>query len=213
MVDIFYSRQACNTYVMFNEHNEGFLVDPGYNHNNVLIDHLKKIGVNLRGILITHAHFDHIAALEDILKLYPDAKVYIHEEELDILINPELNLSCEDVDWLTHELIFKPKSLILLTDNEEFEVSGFKIKCLHTPFHTKGSSCYLVKHEKALFTGDSLFFTTIGRTDLPTGSNRTIESSLMKIKSLPDGLKVYPGHGIITDLDREKKHNQYLRNI
>ena len=213
MIDIYYSRVACNTFIVYNKDKEGFLVDPGYNNNNVLLDHIKKIGVNIKAILITHAHFDHICALEDIVNEFKDVKVYIHEEEAELLTNPKHNLTIEVKDEIGKLLDFSPKSLILLQDNEEFEVSGFKIRCIHTPFHTKGSCCYLVESEKALFSGDSLFYTTIGRTDLPTGSNRTVESSLLKIKNLPDNLKVYPGHGVITDLDREKKYNQYLRNI
>lgn len=213
MVDIFYSRQACNTYIVFNENNEGFLVDPGYNANNVLIDHIKKLNINLKAILITHGHFDHIGALEDILNLFPEIPVYIHEEEAEFLTNPKLNLSIEASEWLGKVLDYNPKNIKTLLDNEEFEVAGFKINCLHTPFHTKGSSSYLVSSEKEVFTGDSLFYMTVGRTDLPTGSNRTLESSLLKLKKLPDELKVYPGHGVVTSLEREKKYNHYLRNI
>lgn len=213
MIDIFYSRQACNTYIVFNENNEGFLVDPGYNVNNVLIDHIKKLNVNLKAILITHGHFDHIGALEGILNLFPEIPVYIHEEETEFLTNPKLNLSIEASEWLGKVLNFNPKNIKTLLDNEEFEVAGFKIKCLHTPFHTKGSSSYLVSSEKAVFTGDSLFYMTVGRTDLPTGSNRTLENSLLKLKNLTDELKVYPGHGVVTSLEREKKYNHYLRNI
>ena len=164
-------------------------------------------------VINTHAHFDHISALKDILNEFEDVKVYIFNEEIDILINPKLNLSHVREDNGEKDIDFRPKNLIGLSDHEEFETCGFKIKCIHTPFHTKGSSCYFVATEQALFSGDTLFFTTIGRSDLPTGSERTIESSLAKLISLPENTKVYPGHGVITNLDREKKYNQYLRNI
>ena len=95
----------------------------------------------------------------------------------------------------------------------EISECGFEIKVIATPFHTVGSVCYYLDSEKALFSGDTLFFSTIGRTDLPTGSNKTVESSLSKLKCLPDGVKVYPGHGACTSLDREKKYNSYLKNI
>ena len=90
-------------------------------------------------------------------------------------------------------------------------IGPFEFETIFTPGHTKGSVCYKFANE--LFTGDTLFYTTIGRTDLPTGSNKTIQSSLAKLISLPENLKVYPGHGVITSLDREKKYNPYLKNI
>lgn len=213
MIDIYYSRVACNTYIMFNENDEGFLVDPCFSNNYALIDHVKKLNKNIKAILITHGHCDHIFALEEICDLYPDAKVYICDKECDILTNPKLNLSVDYLDQGKKLITYEPKNLIKVVDNEEFECAGFKIKVIETPFHTHGSVCYYVESEHTLFTGDTLFFTTIGRTDLPTGSERTLEDSLKKLKMLPENIKVYPGHGPITTLDREKKYNSYLKNI
>lgn len=213
MIDIYYSRFGANSFVIFSEKNEGILVDPGYNKDNCLTDHLKTINKEIKAILITHGHIDHIYALKDVLELYPNAKVYISEEEKEFLSEPSLNLSNDYIDDYVKICNFVPKSLTLVNDNDLIEECGFEIKVIATPFHTKGSVCYYLDSEKALFSGDTLFFSTIGRTDLPTGSSRTIESSLRKIKSLPDGIKVYPGHGACTNLDREKKYNQYLKNI
>ena len=103
--------------------------------------------------------------------------------------------------------------MVTLSDNEEIEVAGFKIKMIKTPFHTKGSACYYAESENILFSGDTLFYTTIGRTDLPTGSNRSVSDSLKKLLKLPLETKVYPGHGVVTTLERESKYNVYLRNI
>ena len=213
MVDIFYSRFAANTFVLYNESNEGVLVDPGYNKDNCLIDHLAKLSKDIKAILITHGHIDHIFALKDVLKLYPNAKVYISIEEAEFLTNTKLNLSCDIDDGYFKTLSFEPKSLTLVNDNDIIKECGFNIKVIATPFHTKGSVCYYVESEGALFSGDTLFFSTIGRTDLPTGSNKTVESSLKKIKILPDNVKVYPGHSACTKLDREKLYNPYLKNI
>ncbi len=214
MVDIYYSRVACNCYVMYNEHDEAFLVDPGYSLDNGLIDHIKKLNKNIKAILITHGHYDHVYALKDVLELYKDAKVYILRDEKDFLTDPSLNLTDKDYNDLGIEtLSFMPQNIKFLDDGDIISVAGFDIKVIATPFHTKGSCCFYVESEKILFTGDTLFYTTIGRSDLPTGSSRTISSSLKKLVDLPEGIKVYPGHGFITDLDREKKYNSYLKNI
>ena len=199
---------------MYNKNDEAFLVDPGYSLNNGLIDHIKKLNKNIKAILITHGHYDHIYALRDVLELYKDAKVYILKDEFEFLSNPSLNLT--DKNWTEFDikpLNFVPSNVELLNDGDTFNVAGFDIKVIATPFHTRGSCCYYIESEKVIFTGDTLFYTTIGRSDLPTGSNRTISSSLMKLKCLPEGIKAYPGHGVITDLDREKKYNSYLNNI
>lgn len=206
MIDIYYSRVAANTYVMYNENNEGFLVDPGYNEGGALLEHLKKINKNIKAILITHGHFDHIGALKEVCELYPEAKVYISMDEKEFLSNEKLNLS-------TNPLNYVPNNLELVAQDDFIEVAGFIIRVIATPFHTIGSVCYYLEEENVLFSGDTLFYTTIGRTDLPTGSARTIKDSLRKLIYLPNETKVYPGHGVITSLDREKNHNSYLKNI
>ena len=215
MIDVTYSRIAANSFICYNDKNEGFIVDPGYNVDNVLINHIKKLNVKIVAVLLTHGHFDHIHALEDICKEFPDVRVYISSEEKEFLSNPELNLSNEEElrEQGVRLLTFVPKNLIIINDNDMINEAGFNVKVIATPFHTRGSVCYYVESEKALFSGDTLFFTTIGRSDLPTGSSRTIESSLAKLKALPDGIKVYPGHGACTSLDREKKFNTYLKNL
>ena len=215
MIDVLYSRIGANSFVGFNENHEGFLVDPGYNVGNVLINHIKKLDVKIVAILITHGHFDHICALEEVCKEFPDANVYISEDEFEFLTNVDLNLSGEpDVEEEgVPKLTYVPTHLLKVNDGDIIKEAGFEIKVIATPFHTRGSVCFYIEKEQALFSGDTLFFTTIGRTDLPTGSNRTIESSLAKLKELPDGIKVYPGHGACTNLDREKKYNAYLKNI
>lgn len=213
MVDSFISRKACNSYILKNENNDAFLVDPGYNANNSLMDHIEKLGVNIVAILITHGHYDHIDALETLLNKFPNAVTYISEDEVELLSNPKLNISAFREDESKHLCNFVPKNLVQLTDNESFEVIGYKIQMIKTPFHTKGSCCYYLEKENILFSGDTLFFTTIGRTDLPTGSEKSVNDSLRKLIKLPDATKVYPGHGVVTSLLREKKYNAYLRNI
>lgn len=212
MVDIFCSRIACNTYLMWKDKKHAVLVDPGYNLNNCLIDHINHLGLTIEAILITHAHYDHIDGLEAVLKEFPNAFSYTYEKEKELLDNPKLNLS-DWSEWGNKKLTFIPKKLVCLMDGEQFETCGYTLKCIGTPFHTKGSCCYVCDEENALFTGDTLFYTTVGRTDLPTGSQRLVSSSLNKLVQLTKNYDVYPGHGPKTNLEREKKHNSYLRNI
>jgi len=212
MVDIFLSRVACNTYTIFEKKEHAIVVDPGYNVNNCLIEHLHKIGVHVDAILITHAHYDHIDALEDILKEYKDAVVYIGEDEFPCLDNPKFNLSAYN-EWGKTNIKFMPKNIVKLMDGEEFETCGYTIKCINTAFHTKGSVCYIVDKENALFSGDTLFYTTIGRSDLPGAIVKQIGPSLTKLVDLNRNYDVFPGHGPKTTLDRERKYNSYLRNI
>jgi len=212
MVDIFYSRVACNSYLIYQNPKEAILVDPGYNKNNCLIDHIHRLGVTVVGILITHAHYDHIGALEEIIHEFPNAVTYISEAEAKALPNPRYNLSnFEGYDG--EELTYVPEKLIKLFDGQEFEIAGYKINCLLTPFHTFGSSCFIINEENALFSGDTLFYTTIGRSDLPGSCAREQGASLAKLVALEGNYNVYPGHGVKTTLNREKQHNSYLKNI
>ena len=216
MIDIYYCRShGANSFLGINEKNEAFLVDASFSENNALIDHIKKLNVKLVAILLTHGHWDHISSLEEICKLFPDVKVYISEEESEFLTNVDLNLTkaAHEEGYPVPIFSYQPEHLIKVNDGDIIKEAGFEIKVILTPFHTRGSTCYYVASENALFSGDTLFFSTIGRTDLPTGSMRTVESSLAKLKALPDGIKVYPGHGACTKLDREKKYNTYLKNI
>ena len=216
MIDIYYSRSVgANSYLGINKDNEAFLVDPSFAFDNGLINHIHKLNVKIVAILITHGHWDHISSLEKICDEFPNANVYISEEEVDFLTDPNLNLSkpAFDEGYPIKIINYLPKHLIKVNDGDTIKEAGFVINVIHTPFHTKGSVCYFVESEKALFSGDTLFFSTIGRTDLPTGSNRTINSSLKKLKDLPSEIKVFPGHGACTFLDREKKYNTYLKNI
>ena len=215
MVDIYYNREGANSFLCINEKNEAFLVDPSISPDGGLIDHINKLNVKLVAILITHGHWDHIASLEEICKLNPGIKVYISDEESEFLTNTDLNLSvaAQEEGYPVPTLEYLPENLIKVSDGEVLNVAGFKVEVILTPFHTRGSTCYIVTSEKALFAGDTLFFATVGRTDLPTGNARQMESSLRKLKMLPDELKVYSGHGAVTRLEREKKYNSYLKNI
>jgi len=202
-----YFNHNCNSYLLINNH-ECLLIDPGFNHNNCLIVCIKKRGLSLKGVLLTHGHFDHIEGLRNI----KDIPVYMFKGEEKHLLNVRFNCSfMSDEQFVIEEI--KP---ILLDDNQIIDIIGIKIKVIHTPFHTSGSVCYYLIDNRILFTGDTLFFHAIGRSDLPTSETRFIKSSLTKLFKLPHTIDndtiVYPGHGPHTSLNKEYHFikNEYL---
>lgn len=192
-----------NCYFMVNEaNNECVIVDPGAQASTITAI-IKKNEYKPQGILLTHGHFDHIGAVEELKNEF-NIKVYAGEDEADVISSSSLNLSVDfGVGCIT-------KADVLLRDNQEFELAGIKIKVIFTPGHTKGSVCYYVPAENALFSGDTLFCQSVGRTDFVTGSHGQIVRSLRdRLFTLPDETRVYPGHGEFTQIDFEKENNPY----
>jgi len=193
---------ATNCYIIYNKDTmEGFIIDPAANAD-VIDTCIKELGVDIKGILLTHGHFDHIGAAEELKKLY-QVKVYAHEEEAEITENGMLNLSAmfETGDSVRVD--------VKLHDGDTFNLCGFDIKLIHTPGHTKGSSCYLINdgEKDRLFSGDTIFCGSYGRTDFPTGDMRQlIDSILNKLLVLDEDLEVYSGHGEQTFIGDEKKN-------
>lgn len=201
--------KTCNIYIIGEEGEPCIIVDPGSNDNDFLDRYVDKHhGGKILAILLTHGHYDHIRGL---VSLKHSTTVMCHVDEEEFLEEPAYNGSGwhEDMD----EIVLKDISAYLLSDEDEVNVGRYTFKVIHTPFHTRGSVCFLEEKEKVLFSGDTLFHLTIGRSDLPTGSSRTIESSLRKLVKLPDEVKVYPGHGPSSTMGVEKTKNPYLVNL
>ena len=138
-------------------------------------------------ILLTHGHYDHIAGITKLIEDYP-CKVMMHSEEVEKLSNYKLNVS-----GVMHKVIIHNANTYEIEDEDEINIIGLSVKVIHTPFHTNGSVCYYISGLNALFTGDTLFHLSIGRSDLPTGSYKTIENSLRKITILPINTIIFPG--------------------
>lgn len=191
-----------NVYLVINmEKNESFIVDPSY-RPDILINMIKESGTDLKAILLTHGHFDHILSAEDIREEF-HVPVYAGEEEKELLSDKDINMSAR---MRGNAVSLNPD--VLVSDEEIINVAGIPIKCIFTPGHTRGSVCWYIEDSKILLAGDTLFSGSHGRTDFPTGDQVQMENSLKEILfKLPDDTEVLPGHGEKTSIGYEKKHN------
>ena len=186
-----------NTYLLSID-NECILIDPASKAEK-MIDILGER--KLLAILLTHGHFDHIKAVDDLYKKYK-CPVYISKED-EILSRDRTQgetFSIPIANTITVPENFLKEGLM--------EIGPFKFEVIFTPGHTKGSVCYRFDNE--LFTGDTLFKNSAGRTDLFSSSDRDLKSSLRILKSIEDNLNIYPGHDELSTLDEEKINNPYL---
>ena len=193
-----------NCYIVSNkETNEAIIIDPADNSDR-LLQYLKDLNLELKGILLTHGHFDHILGLRGIVERV-NVPVYCEESEKELLKDTYTNLS-EVMGGGPYAF----EDAITVKDGELLNLASFQIKVLHTPGHTKGGACYLFENEKCMFSGDTLFFESVGRTDFPTGNHyELIKSICDKIYIYEDNIIVYPGHGPETSIGYEKENNPF----
>lgn len=193
-----------NTYVVINEETkEAFVVDPAAN-KEAFIQSFEVEGYDLKAILLTHGHYDHVGGVEALIEKY-QCPLYALEQEAETLSNPNVNLSYQMRNKISIE------SYTPLIDGQEIEVAGIKIDVLATPGHTTGGVCYYVAENGVLFSGDTLFAESVGRTDLPGGSYDALVRSINeKLLVLPEDTIVYPGHMSETTIEHEKTYNPYI---
>ncbi|MCL1998369.1 MAG: MBL fold metallo-hydrolase [Turicibacter sp.] len=186
-----------NIYLYFDdETKDGIIVDAGTTQADEadLHSYVQQNGIKVHAILLTHGHYDHLLGLGRLRKLL-DAPAYCHEIEQKMLGDPTLNLGSD----------VKEKADKIVKDGEILTFGGLKLTAIHTPGHTAGGVCYFDKANEVIFTGDTMFFGDIGRTDLPTSDHSTLISSIKdKLLTLPEETKVYPGHGAPTQIAQEK---------
>lgn len=194
-----------NTYLAVDgKTNEGFIVDPG-GYNKVLTKEVRDNDVNIKYIILTHGHSDHICGVNEHKAEFPDAKIVAYKDEEAMLENPNLNQSPG------FGVPYSTKADILVSDGDELKVGDVTLKFIHTPGHTEGGMCIYVKEAKALFSGDTLFHQSIGRTDFPGGSYKEIMDSIRKkLFLLPDDTNVFPGHMGMTSIGFEKENNPFV---
>ncbi len=193
-----------NTYIVTDEETgETAVIDPSLSED-ALIEKIKD--KNVKYILITHGHFDHIAGV-NFVKERTEAKIVAHKDEEDMLIDSEKN---EYRGYYGYDMC-PVNADIFVEDGSELTLGNAKITVLHTPGHTKGGVCYIFPDDRIIFSGDTLFRLTAGRTDLYGGNARQALTSLAKIGELEGDYKVYPGHDDATTLEFERKYNRYMR--
>ena len=194
-----------NTYQVVDENTkEGFIVDPG-GYNPKLTKKVSDEGIAIKYIVLTHGHADHISGVNEHLDDFPDAKVVVHTNEKPMLEDPRENQS------LMFGSAQTVKGDIFVNDGDELEVGDLKLKFIFTPGHTPGGMCIYVESEDVLFSGDTLFRQSIGRTDFPGGSFRDLADAVhTKLFILLDETVVLPGHMGQTSIGFEKENNPFV---
>ena len=195
---------STNCYLLKNkETGEMLIIDPGDNAGKIEQKILEMQGKPM-AILLTHGHFDHILAAEEIRKKY-NVPIYADQKEEKTLQDARINLTAYQGNDYTL------KADVYLTDLQVEELAGFSVQMIETPGHTAGSCCYYLKDEDVLFSGDTVFCGSVGRTDFPGSSSAAIVNSLHRLlDALPDETEVYPGHDVSTTIGYEKRYNPFV---
>lgn len=194
-----------NTYIVKQpDSHECFIIDPG-GDETALLSYIEQKNLKVTHILLTHGHFDHIEAVRAI-KETCGASICIHKDDAAMLTDPTKNLS----SYLNQSIV-QPEADQYLNNESEIQIGKIIINTIYTPGHSKGSVCYL--YENVLFSGDTLFKGSIGRSDFPDSDFNELQNSLKKLLMLNPSLLIYPGHGEFTTLEAEMNQNPFLLQI
>ena len=199
-----YDDVYANTYVLIDDKNNCVVIDPGKEYPGI-VNYIKKNSLNLKAILVTHGHFDHIRGINTLLNEYK-VPVYIGFDDEEKLTNTFTNGSAH----FGNEAIIDVKANTL-ADNEILKILTEEIKVITTPYHTSGSVCFYLKDSGVLFTGDFIIPHSIGRSDLPTAMPKEFNNSIAKILALPNETKIYGGHGPFSTLEMERRVNPFVK--
>ncbi len=187
---------ATNSYILV-KNNDVVLIDPSGNYENIV----KRLNnYNVLAIILTHGHFDHIKAVDKLKDIYK-VDIYIHQDDEILIRNKEINNLMGHFALIESEVKYLKEGILTFND--------FSFEVIHTPGHTKGSVVFLI--DNYMFAGDTIFKGSIGRTDLYGGSFREMKNSLNFLKTLTKNYIIYSGHGPVTTLQEEIKHNPYLK--
>ena len=182
-----------NCYLVHEEGSrECVVIDPGYTPE-LILNRAKWENLEIKAILLTHGHFDHVGGVREIAA-ETDCEVYLQQEDLSM------------PPALTAGPLYYTK---LYDEGDVITEAGLTFRVIHTPGHTPGSVCLICGD--SMFSGDTLFAGSCGRTDMPGGSWADMMKSMKRLRTIPDHLNVYPGHGPASTLDDEKAHNPYMK--
>lgn len=190
-----------NCYMVYDEvQKEAIITDPG--DNAAFIEECaKERDVKPVAIFLTHAHADHILALEELRDFY-DIPVYLHEADVPMLLDGRKNMGGQSISLKEND--------VLLKGGESLLIGGMQIEVLHTPGHTPGGTCYYFPEGNFVLAGDTMFFRSWGRTDFPGGSEHDLMKSIWeKLLPLPEETTVFPGHDRATDIKSERRMHGY----
>jgi glyoxylase-like metal-dependent hydrolase (beta-lactamase superfamily II) len=176
-----------------------YVIDPG-SEADAIVKKAKEFDYDEAYILMTHGHVDHISAAGETMKELGAKALYIHNDDIGLYKSPN-----------NHLMPFVPAAKNLPEPTSTDAIDDENIEIIHTPGHTPGGVCYLFKNFPALFSGDTIFSSSIGRSDLPGGDGETLIKSIReKVLTLPEDLQIFPGHGPATTVRSEKISNPYL---
>lgn len=193
-----------NSYIVASESKNAVLIDAP-DKADFILGQIADRGLTLKKILLTHGHYDHMGAAQE-LKEKTGCEVYIHALDREKLTDEEESRA------IFHSLeinFVKCPNSIAVNDGDIIEQDELRFKVMHTPGHTVGSVCYIIGD--VIFSGDTLFCESIGRTDFPGGSMEQMNASLRRLAALDGNYAVYPGHAMHSDLAHEKKYNAFMQ--
>ncbi len=193
-----------NTFLLCDQENNCVVIDPSKEYPGI-VNYIKKNKLNLKAILLTHGHIDHMRGVDLLVKTF-NAPLYIGFDDEDKLTDTYANCA----DFLVENGIVKSKA-ITLADNEVLHFLSEDIKVIAVPYHTSGSVCFYLKESEVLFAGDFIIMHGIGRSDLPSAMPKEFNNSMAKILALPDETKIYGGHGPSSNLSIERRVNPFVK--
>lgn len=198
---------CANCYIVTDEKtNEAAVIDCG-EYTKELEEKLK--GKKLKYIMLTHGHYDHILGVYDLKKAHPEAEIAIHKDEAYKLL--------DELPSFAHEMMpgvqkYVPADIIV-SEGDELSVGDITFSVMHTPGHSKGGVCYFAEEERTIFTGDTLFCLTVGRTDFFDSDECEMEDSITRLYKMEGDFDIYPGHNRATTMEYEKRRNRYMRRF
>ncbi|MFJ7979179.1 MBL fold metallo-hydrolase [Lysinibacillus xylanilyticus] len=200
-----------NCYIVSNKNKECLIFDPGEEADRI-IKAIRSNNLNPLAIFLTHAHFDHIGAVDAVRKAF-DVPLWIHEKEVSWLGDPTKNGSSKYAA-LPDYIVDAPADENIIKKEQLFEISDFYFKAIFTPGHSPGSISYIFENDGFAIVGDTLFEQGVGRTDLIGGSTKTLLTSIHdKLLTLPEDTIIYPGHGNYTTVGAEMETNPFLNGF